>query len=147
MHLRRCILHVSRQSPVHTLRSVSPAVVLLVVGHAAYASQLSSVPKEAREVIAQVDKAAQANHYAALRSLMADEFSWSFGGDLDADQAIAAWREDKHYLTELHAVLKLGCYKSAPKKISCPGKGGFSFRAGFLTTPAGWRMEYFVEGD
>lgn len=129
---------------MHAVRHLFVGAFLVLVGHSVEASE---VPKEAREVIAQADKAAQAKNYSALRSLMVSQFTWGFGGDLDADQAIAAWREDKRYLRELHSVLKLGCHKTEPNKVNCPGKGGFAFRAGFVKTTSGWRMEYFVEGD
>ena len=105
------------------------------------------LPIEAREIIAELEKAAQAKDFAKLRSLMVDEFTWSFGGDVDANQAITAWRDDKRYLRELQATLKRGCRKIGQNKINCPGKGGFDFRAGLVKTNVGWRMEYFVEGD
>jgi hypothetical protein len=78
---------------------------------------------------------------------MLNEFTWSFGGDVDADQAIEAWRESKQYMRELPDVLKRGCYSRDIDKVICPGKGSMDFRAGFVNTKAGWRMEYFVEGD
>ncbi|MCI0405807.1 MAG: hypothetical protein L0209_07010 [candidate division Zixibacteria bacterium] len=110
-------------------------------------AETKPLPKEAYETIAQLKKAAQGNDFAKLRSLMVDEFTWSFGGDVDANQAINAWRKDKRYLAELQATLKSGCHKTERNKINCPSKGGFDFRAGLVKTKAGWRMEYFVEGD
>jgi hypothetical protein len=136
------------------MRTLRAALLIASFSLAAYGNSFGSagpktmpLPKEAHETIAHLKKAAQDNDFAKLRSLMADEFTWSFGGDVDANQAINAWREDKRYLAELQATLKHGCHKTGRNKINCPGKGDFDFRAGLVKTKAGWRMEYFVEGD
>jgi hypothetical protein len=77
-----------------------------------------------------------------------DDFIWSFGGDSDADQAIAEWKQDDKYLRALDRVLRNGCKPAQDnRQVECPGKGGTSFRAGFEKTPSGWRMSSFVEGD
>jgi hypothetical protein len=84
---------------------------------------------------------------------MADDFTWSFGGDGDADQAIAAWKEDPaHYLPELQRVLTKAChhqgrYWDGQEHIFCPGKTDTDFRAGFTLGQDGWKMRYFVAGD
>jgi hypothetical protein len=107
----------------------------------------SALPQEARATIAQLRDAAAAKDFAKLRSLMTGEFTWSFGGDADADQAIAAWRDDSSYLHGLRATLNQGCHRSAQDELECPGKGGGDFRAGLVRTPAGWRLQYLVAGD
>jgi predicted lipid-binding transport protein (Tim44 family) len=105
------------------------------------------LPQDARTAIAQLQKAAQAQDFAKLRTLMIDDFTWSFGGDASADQAIAAWRADDRYLRALRATLERGCHPSGQDRVECPGTGGIAFRAGLVKTHAGWRMEYLVEGD
>jgi len=107
----------------------------------------STLPLEARATIAQLRQAATAKDFAKLRSLMTGEFTWSFGGDANADQAIAAWRDDSTYLQGLRATLDQGCHRSAQDELECPGRGGGGFRAGLVKTPAGWRLQYLVAGD
>jgi hypothetical protein len=105
------------------------------------------LPADVRATIVRLQAAAQTSDFATLRSLMTDAFTWSFGGDADADQAIAAWRTDPGYLAALRITLALGCQSAGPDEVECPGKGGGDFRAGLVRTPAGWRMQYLVEGD
>lgn len=107
----------------------------------------SPLPHDARATIAQLRQAATAKDFAKLRSLMTGEFTWSFGGDANADQAIAAWRDDGSYLQGLRATLDQGCHLSTQDELECPGKGGGGFRAGLVKTPAGWRLQYLVAGD
>lgn len=104
------------------------------------------VPVAAREVIAQVHSAANTSDYPKLRSLMIDEFSWSFGGDASADQAIAEWRKRPRYMRYLAAVTKSKCaYQD--KYVECPANAGVAFRAGFAKIDGRWKLAYFVEGD
>lgn len=107
----------------------------------------TQLPADVRATIAQLQVAAETSDFATLRSLMTDQFIWSFGGDANADQAIAAWRADSSYLNGLRATLARGCRVTDPDEVECPGKGGGDFRAGLVKTPAGWRMTYLVAGD
>ena len=104
------------------------------------------VPAPAKDVIAQVRAAASAHDYKQLRSLMIDEFSWSFGGDASADQAIAEWRKKPRYMRQLAEVTKSRC-SYQDKYVECPAKAGTAFRAGFTKIGDRWKMAYFVEGD
>jgi hypothetical protein len=110
------------------------------------AASMSSL-QEASATIAELRCAAAARDLAKLRSLMTDEFIWSFGGDASADQAIAAWRDDSRYLDRLRATLERGCHRSGHDELECPGAGGGDFRAGLVKVPAGWRLYYLVAGD
>jgi hypothetical protein len=104
------------------------------------------VPAAAKDVIAQVHSAATTSNYAKLRALMIEEFSWSFGGDASADQAIAEWRKQPRYLRRLAEITKSGCvYRD--KYVECPANARTSFRAGFTRIGDRWKMAYFVEGD
>ena len=106
-----------------------------------------ALPKEAAEAIRIVADSAKKRDFMTLRGLMVDEFRWSFGGDSDANQATDEWKKDGRYLTELERVLRGNCRPAEAGHIECPGRGDLSFRAGFLRTPKGWKLEYFVEGD
>jgi hypothetical protein len=104
------------------------------------------VPAAAKDVIAQVHKAASTSNYPKLRSLMVEEFSWSFGGDASADQAIAEWQKQPRYMRRLAEATKFRCtYRD--KEVECPANAGTSFRAGFTKIGDRWKMTYFVEGD
>lgn len=107
------------------------------------------IPPGARRVIAQVHAAAARNDLDALRGLMTEEFTWSFGAGADADpeQAIAAWRLDRAVIAELQRVTAEDCDRLSAQTIECPRGAGMSWRAGFTETPAGWRMAWFVAGD
>lgn len=106
-------------------------------------------PAGARQVISLVRSAALEGDLSALRSLMADDFTWSFGfgADNSPDQAIAAWRSSQEALAALGRMTADGCDPISEGVIQCPRNAGMSYRAGFAETRAGWRMVYFVAGD
>lgn len=105
------------------------------------------LPKKAQAVIQKTMEYAQKRELKKLRNLMVRKFTWSFGGDRDADQAISEWRNDPKFLEELVQVLRKGCALQSTDRIECPGAGNDNFRAGFVKTSDGWKMEYFVAGD
>ena len=106
----------------------------------------SPVPAAAKAVIQQVHAAAARKDLAALEALMISEFTWSFGGDASAKQALAEWGSKPRYLDALSRVTGLACtYED--RIVECPAKARTGFRAGFKQTSSGWRMIYFVEGD
>jgi hypothetical protein len=113
----------------------------------AAATEPTQLPADVRATVVQLQAAAEASDFATLRSLMTDAFTWSFGGDADADQAITAWRVDPGYLTALRATLARGCRLLDQNEVECPGRGDGGFRAGLVRTSSGWRMQYLVEGD
>ncbi len=101
-------------------------------------AQAQGVPIEAVKVIASVRSAASARNYADLRREMIQEFTWSFGGDGNADQAIAEWKTKPNYLKELAKITSTkGGYRT-PTVIQCPAKAGADFRAGFAITEGVW---------
>lgn len=128
---------------------LSAATVVLLQGVAnTSALDKRPIPTEAQTVIHQVRDAAKARDFQALRRLMVSEFTWSFGGDGDADQAIQAWKQDLAALGELYRIASHQCAFSADERhIQCPPKAGYNYRAGFTKTEQGWRMVYFVAGD
>jgi hypothetical protein len=107
-----------------------------------------SIPDEATAVIRAVRTAAKTKDYATLRQLMVQDFTWSFGGDGDAHQAIEAWRQDRFALKQLYRVTSLRCvFRGSVNVVQCPPNAGLNYRAGFTKTEEGWRMSYFVAGD
>ena len=105
------------------------------------------IPAGAEQVISSVHAAATNRDLPALRALMTDEFTWSFGGDSTAEQAIAAWHSEPSTIAALRNITGRSCGRISEQFIQCPQHAGISYRAGFTETPSGWRMVYFVAGD
>ena len=119
------------------------ALVSSVTGRAA----AEPPPSGAKEVIARVNRAARQKDYAALRADMAQAFTWSFGGDSSAEQAIDEWKKQPRYMLQLGRVTQAKCTYRKDKYVECPANAGASFRAGFKLSEGQWKMVYFVEGD
>lgn len=117
------------------------AASLAVVPHAASAPD---APGEAKAVIQQVNAASTRRDLAALEALMIAEFTWSFGGDANAKQALAEWKSNPKYLDALRRVTGMPCGHD-DGMVECPRNARTGFRDGFKETAAGWRMVYFVE--
>jgi hypothetical protein len=117
------------------------------------ASCEAPLPSGAAETLDGVRRAAASGNPRALRPWMAKEFTWSFGGDADAGQAIEAWSRDPRALRELAAILDRGCVERAEKpEIVCPLEYEtepeyLGYRAGFRLQDDGWKMVFFVAGD
>jgi len=103
-------------------------------------------PLGALQVIGRVNRAAKQMDYAALRADMIQEFSWSFGGDSSAEQAIAEWKKQPKYSRQLGNVTQATCARK-DKYVECPANAGTSFRAGFKPIEGRWKMVYFIGGD
>src|SRR5687767_11513957 len=80
----------------------------------------SPVPAGAKQVIASVHSAAVKRDLSALRLLMTDEFTWSFGGDSNPEQAIAAWRSDPNAIAALRRITGKNCGRISAQFIQCP---------------------------
>jgi hypothetical protein len=122
----------------------------LLVGTGAVDGRGAVLPQEARDLISKVATLGVARDFQGIRETMTEEFVWSFGGDDKADSAVDEWRRDKRYLPALKRVLKMPCRPAdynGVTGVECPGKGGISFRAWFVSTASGWRFTAFVEGD
>ncbi|MGV3582399.1 MAG: hypothetical protein ACO1N8_08820 [Methylophilus sp.] len=111
------------------------------------AAQTKAIPQEAKCVISQVHAAAKQQDTKALKMLMTTKFIWSFGGDADAKQALQAWQENPDAFKQLYRITGMNCIVIEQDAIECPKNAGLTYRAGFIKTPHGWLMEYFVEGD
>lgn len=131
---------------LHYLRRAL-ALAMLSGFSALPASAAPAVPMEAEEIIRQVHAAAKRKDVAALKNLMVSEFVWSFGGDGDANQALAAWEEDPVAFQQLYRVTGRTCAVKSGGTVECPRNGDTHYRAGFRETSSGWRMVYFVAGD
>lgn len=125
---------------------LSAMLVALTISIPAYAAA-EVPPSGALEVIARVSRAARQMDYAALRGDMIQEFTWSFGGDSSAEQAIAEWKKQPKYMRQLGRVTQAKCAYRKDKYVECPANAGTSFRAGFKLSEGQWKMVYFVGGD
>ena len=123
------------------------AVVLVTAAASIPTCAASEVPAGALEVIARVNRAATKMDYVALRADMIQEFTWSFGGDASAEQAIAEWKKYPKYVRQLGKVTQAKCAYRKDKYVECPANAGASFRAGFKLNEGQWKMVYFVGGD
>lgn len=133
------------------LTLVLGALILVASSAVPAADTAVAVPADAMAIIDRVRVAAQNRDFATLQATMVKEFVWSSGGVDDSQQAIDAWRkEPTKYLSALAQVLGSPCAIDTGKRhgahISCPGRSGTSFRAGFVNVDGGWKMAYFVEG-
>ena len=116
-------------------------------------TKYGAVPADAAKVIAAVDQAAAARDGAALRRLMADDFTYSLGDEPSADTAVAIWQADGTQLAELGKALAAGCAEAPDSgQVVCPAAfladphfGGY--RAGFARVGGGWKMVFFVAGE
>lgn len=106
-----------------------------------------NIPTEAALTIYKVNSAAQQKDFEALQLLMTADFTWSFGGDASATQAIAEWKTKPDALKQLIHVTSHACVISTDNTVECPGNAVLGYRAGFKQGNLGWRMYYFVQGD
>jgi hypothetical protein len=107
----------------------------------------SPIPKEAASLIAQVSGAAQRKDFSALRSMMVQDFTWSFGGDGSAEQALEEWKRRPAMLNKLSKAARSKCGFVSAGVVQCPARAGTSYRAGFKRLDGRWKMVYFVVGD
>jgi hypothetical protein len=103
------------------------------------------VPVEARTTLRTLAEAADNGELATIRAAMVHAFTWSFGGDRDADQAITEWKTSPRYLRELGRVLRGRCRARNADHVECPGQGCASFRAGLVKNESTWKLEFFGE--
>jgi hypothetical protein len=114
---------------------------------------LGPIPAEAADAVAAALKAARKRNLGALRALMVEDFTWSFGGSASADEAMAMWQADGTIIERLIGVLEAGCRADEAKTaVTCPPAytetpGYLGYRAGFVRRGDAWRMSFFVSGD
>lgn len=145
----RCVVKLRNPLDTHVHRLAAQRFIASIVAVFAALGQglAAEIPPEATKVIGQVHKAAESKNYPKLRSFMAPEFTWSFGGDGNADETIARWKAEPGYLRNLARITRLKCVYRRDRYVECPANAGTAFRAGFKEVGGTWRMEYFVEGD
>ena len=107
------------------------------------------IPPDAQKAIDAVHSAATKRDFRALKALMIQEFTWTFGygGDSSSELAIASWKTDSEAVAALIRVTAGRCGFISEQYIQCPQDAGMSYRAGFMRTASGWHMVYFVAGD
>jgi hypothetical protein len=113
-------------------------------------SRFQHLPGGAGQVIAEVEKAAQAKDAAGLRLHMADEFEFSVGsGEQSPDTALAVFQADPSLIDELVNVIGKGCAAVKNHKVVCPGEAATGevagYRAGFLRQGGAWKLAYFYD--
>lgn len=106
------------------------------------------VPEAAAKVVHAIVEAATTRDYAALRSHMAAELTWSAGAPPDADTALAMWQADGNVTAELVRVLEEGC-RGENERITCPpdaaGAVGYvGSRAELALVGGAWKLVLFV---
>ncbi len=104
-------------------------------------------PKEALVVVKQVHVASAQKRLQSLLPLMTPDFTWSFGGDASAAQALQAWKARPKLLQQLSRATASRCEMRLGDIVQCPAGEKLGYRAGFQQFPQGWRMVYFVAGD
>jgi hypothetical protein len=111
------------------------------------------IPEDAAEAVRAVRRAAAKRDVAALRTLIADDITWSFGAAPGADGAIAMWQADGTQLEAMVKVLDGGCrLDEAGAQVTCPpayteSPGYLGHRAGFEKRGQAWKLTFFVSGD
>lgn len=71
------------------------------------------MPLDLKAFLAKIHVAEKRKDFATLKAGMIADFTWSFGGDVSADQALEAWRQDgHHYLKALAAVTQADCART-----------------------------------
>ena len=124
------------------------AFTAVLFGACAFAAANQPIPSEAVTLIERIHSAASAKNYGYLKSVMANDFTWSFGADDNTSSgAIEAWRRNPTYLKRLEHVTSQQCARTPEDYVECPINAGTNYRAGFKRLQNGWRMVYFVAGD
>ena len=123
--------------------------LILLCGFPGVSVATDIVPPDAQEVIDAVHSAATKRDFQALKDLMVQDFTWTFGygGDRSSDDAIASWKTDPEALVALIRVTAGRCEPISEQDVQCPKDADISYRAGFTRTSSGWRLAYFVAGD
>ncbi len=110
------------------------------------APAFTSAPADARLMLRVIWAAAgNKQPLKALRPLMDDPFTWSFGGDADADQAVGEWAKDAKLPQAIRAAITGKC-KLRDDSLTCePKKPGQ--RLVLEKRDGCWRWTAFVGGD
>jgi hypothetical protein len=82
----------------------------------------ANVPAGAAEQLAKIRDALVKRDYAALRTMLADDVTWSLGGEPGADTAMAMWQADSEALEAMQRVVTSGC-AGVDRKVTCPPAG------------------------
>jgi hypothetical protein len=109
------------------------------------APKLGTAPADSRLLLGKI-WAIAGNKQAlkGFRVLMDPQFTWSFGGDVDADQAITEWAKDPKRPQAVRAAVAGTC-KSTKDSVTCAAKKGP--RLVLEKKDGCWRWTAFVEGD
>lgn len=109
--------------------------------------------RELAEFVLAVRQAAARRDVLGLRSVMARDFTYSFGGGGGPTEALAVWeRQGFHPLDRLVAVLDRGLTSREGELWAAPpehfaGLEYLDYRAGFRRSGGRWEWVFFVRGD
>lgn len=109
------------------------------------------IPAGARKVATAIVQAVETRDAPALRAHLADDVTWSFGAEGDADTAMVMWQADPEALDALAKVLRAGC-RTAAEVVTCPpaatdSPGYLGWRATLEKRGEAWKLTAFVQGD
>ncbi|OWQ45647.1 hypothetical protein CDL60_17370 [Roseateles noduli] len=133
----------------HTAPARNAAAILLCMLIAASSTLAAprALPGTFAPALERIRIAAGQRDYSALRAMMVEDFTWSFGGDGSADQAIEAWKGDSSSMPALAKAARMSCGWISGDIVQCPTSAKLGHRAGFKLVEGQWRMVYFVSGD
>lgn len=143
-------MHHTRRSsgPIPFLRRLGLAFAALLFVPLVASAHDRLLPEEAQQLILATHQAALKRDLPTLRRLMTADFISSFGPDAGPDATIEGWRKSPADLDVLAWLTAQACaLDESPNAVQCPPDAGVDFRAGFVRTPNGWRLAYFLAGD
>ena len=111
----------------------------------AKAPAVSAAPTNAQLLLRLIWSAAgKKDALKALDPFMARAFTWSFGGDAIAQQALTEWAKDESIPKKLRAAIAGRCSTKGSTVTCAPTKGP---RLVLEKQDACWRWTAFVDGD
>lgn len=108
------------------------------------APAVKSAPADARLLLRLIWTAAAEPSLVTLGALMEPAFTWSFGGDASAEQALASWRADVDVGKKLRAAVAGRCRVEGTTLTCAPKRGP---RLVLERLQGCWRWTAFVAGD
>lgn len=127
---------------VSTRIGLTGACLVGMMGTAKSGSRDPKLPDSARTAIAVIAQAAKNRDLTTIREHMIEEFTYSFGGNNDAGEALQVWADEPRYLRALWRVLRRGCHLRDADHVVCPGRGDLRSEAASSASIQGgcWRL-------
>jgi hypothetical protein len=111
-------------------------------------NSFKGVPIGAAKQLAVIKDAIAKRDYASLRPVLADDVTWSLGGGVGADAAMAMWQADPTALDAMLATLGK-CVSESDKRIACPGGKPVADTWQLVLEPRDdiWKVASFVKAE